>query len=191
MLRLAQYAVTGLALIALAACSPEPKVRDTGAKPTSGPSWLATPQGVPAALQPPKGNDVLLHHSHAVGKQIYVCTAGADGKFTWKPKPDAKLFDGQGREEGKHFAGPTWHLADGSKVVGEKVQEVAQPDACAWLLLKAKPDQSAGGFKDVTYIQRLNTTGGKAPTDPADEAHQGREVPVAYTADYYFYAAGK
>jgi len=36
----------------------------------------------------------------------------------------------------------------------------------------------------VTHIQRLNTTGGKAPEKCRDE---GRELRVGYTADYIFY----
>jgi hypothetical protein len=37
----------------------------------------------------------------------------------------------------------------------------------------------------VSYIQRVNTTGGLAPVEPGEEP--GEEARVPYTADYYFY----
>jgi hypothetical protein len=42
-----------------------------------------------------------------------------------------------------------------------------------------------GIFADTTYIQRVNTTGGKAPS--ADGAFIGQVARVPYTADYFFY----
>ena len=39
----------------------------------------------------------------------------------------------------------------------------------------------------MTYIQRVNTVGGNAPTDPGDFV--GEVVEVPYTAEYYFYRA--
>jgi len=48
--------------------------------------------------------------------------------------------------------------------VGNKLKEHAVPgDAVPWLLLDAKSHEGKGVLSDVTYIQRLNTTGGKAP----------------------------
>jgi hypothetical protein len=42
----------------------------------------------------------------------------------------------------------------------------------------------------VTYVQRLNTSGGSAPaTGCAVSTDVGGQVLVPYTADYYFYAA--
>jgi len=42
----------------------------------------------------------------------------------------------------------------------------------------------------TTYIQRLNTTGGSAPsTGCALSTDVGSQVLVPYTADYYFYKA--
>jgi hypothetical protein len=36
-----------------------------------------------------------------------------------------------------------------------------------------------------TFIQRVNTVGGKAPADPGD--FEGEVVRVPYAAEYYFY----
>jgi hypothetical protein len=39
-------------------------------------------------------------------------------KWTLKA-PEADLFDANGRAIGRHYAGPTWELMDGSEVVGK------------------------------------------------------------------------
>jgi Protein of unknown function (DUF3455) len=96
----------------------------------------------------------------------------------------------KGERIGRHYGGPTWEANDGSKVVGE-VQERAdapRPGAVPWLLLKARSNQGEGTFKGVTYIQRVDTEGGTAPTDGCDAQHSGAEVRVDYKAAYYFYA---
>jgi hypothetical protein len=41
----------------------------------------------------------------------------------------------------------------------------------------------------VSYIQRLNTIGGAAPSKVCDSAGVGEEMKVAYQADYVFYTA--
>src|SRR5215467_12243757 len=63
--------------------------------------------------------------------------------------------------------------------------------AVNWLLLKAVgaevgPD---GGdtLSDTTFIQRLNTSGGLAPTDCTSSADVGKQAFEPYTADYFFY----
>ena len=65
----------------------------------------------------------------------------------------------------------------------------AGPDI-PWLLLSAKSNEGQGAFKNVTFIQRLGTHGGKPPTADADAAHAGKEVRVEYQATYYFYVPG-
>ena len=54
-----------------------------------------------------------------------------------------------------------------------------------WLLLVAVSNQGPGIFDRVSYIQRLNTEGGNAPSVPGD--FLGQIVKVPYTADYVFY----
>jgi len=69
-------------------------------------------------------------------------------------------------------------------------------DQMAPFLLKAfsgpdyVPPPCTGVFTDVTFVQRLNTTGGLAPTTGCDAAHVDTTMPVAYTADYYFFTGG-
>jgi hypothetical protein len=90
-----------------------------------------------------------------------------------------------------HFAGPTWEFIkgpeNGEKVVATKVSGIT-PDATAiqWLLLKAVDSLSTPDNK-VTFVQRICTKGGLAPTTGADEAHLGQIDSIPYTASYLFY----
>jgi hypothetical protein len=58
-----------------------------------------------------------------------------------------------------------------------------------WLLLKGVSHAAQDGrFSDVTWVQRLSTVGGIAPTDACDATHNpGAVVQVPYSADYFFY----
>src|SRR5262249_3603356 len=125
-------------------------------------------------------------HAYAVGVQIYRWD-GATWNFV---APEATLYADAGHHGviATHFVGPTWESVSGSEVVGARVAS-ATPDSTAipWLLLQAKSTDGPGIFNDVTYIQRVNAVGGKAPTTPGD--YVGQEVRVSYTAEYYFYRA--
>jgi hypothetical protein len=54
-------------------------------------------------------------------------------------------------------------------------------------LLEATLSEGPGIFSRVNFIQRLNTVGGKAPSNPGSSVGEVARVP--YTADYYFYRA--
>src|SRR5439155_21821767 len=54
-----------------------------------------------------------------------------------------------------------------------------------WLLLRAVSTEGSGIFQQVTYIQRVNTTGGVAPVNPGSAT--GTRIGVPYTAEYVFY----
>ena len=160
-----------------------------------GVSNAQTPPQVPENLKAP-ATEVVLLKTLGRGKQIYACKqkAGADGSFEWVlDRPDAILFDDEGGEFGKHYKGPTWDAADSSKVTGQLLESVSSPktNAVPWLLLKAASNMGAGIFGRVTYIQRVDTDGGMAPSTGCDKDHVGAENSVPYQADYYFYGAGK
>ena len=93
---------------------------------------------------------------------------------------------------GSHYVGPTWMATDGSYVVGRRVDGVnMDPTAIDWLLL-AKDTSAPGADGDrlaaTTYVQRVNTTGGRAPAaTECDVAGETAEIP--YAADYYFWKA--
>jgi Protein of unknown function (DUF3455) len=156
---------------------------------------LALTPTVPDNLDVPAGQVVLLK-ALAKGAQIYTCKAKTEtpSKFEWTLKaPEAELFNKKGEKIGKHYAGPTWEANDGSKVVGEIKVRANAPDATAipWLMLKAKSHEGSGRFSKVTYLTRVHTVGGKAPTQGCDASHGGAEVRVDYTADYYFYGPAR
>jgi hypothetical protein len=150
------------------------------------------PPSVPTAIKVPDGHAPFLL-SRAKGTQNYVCQRSSTGGFAWTfVAPAARLFDEDGKRFGTHYAGPTWKANDGSTVVGavEARHEVA--GAIPWLRLRATstttgPDGNL--LTATTYIQRVNTTGGLAPTKGCDAANLGAARNVPYTADYYFYKA--
>jgi hypothetical protein len=96
-----------------------------------------------------------------------------------------------GKPLGKHYTGPTWEAADGSKVVGEVVAKHDAPDASAipWLLLRAKSTSGNGIFSVVTFVQRVQTIGGAPPANGCDSSQSGKESRVPYAAVYRFYKA--
>jgi hypothetical protein len=136
-------------------------------------------------LQVPAGNRLVLHVL-GVGVQIYTWT-GTSWSFV---SPEAVLFadPGDDRIVGFHFAGPTWESFSGSQVVGTVLESATpNPDAIPWLLLEASSHAGRGIFQRVTFIQRLFTVGGNAPTVPGNFPGQVARVP--YTARYFFYRA--
>ncbi|HEY8185158.1 MAG TPA: DUF3455 domain-containing protein [Pyrinomonadaceae bacterium] len=126
------------------------------------------------------------HHAYAQGIQMYRWN-GTAWAFV---EPVATLFsdpDYHGKV-GTHYLGPTWESNSGSKVLATKVTGCTpDPSAIPWLLLQTVSTDGPGPFSSVTYIQRVNTKGGLAPTGPGSLIGTVAEVP--YTAEYYFYRA--
>jgi hypothetical protein len=137
---------------------------------------------VPESLKPAAG-ETLAMIVPAKGVQIYECRAN-EWKFV---APEAELFDGAGKKIGRHYAGPHWEAADGSKIVGAVKARADAPRAGSipWLLLGTKSVGGEGAFSKVTSIQRVATTGGVAPAGACSEA--GSQARVGYSADYYFF----
>jgi hypothetical protein len=134
-------------------------------------------------LRAPAGS-VLAFHASAQGLQVYRW----DGRNWNLDGPSATLFaDAEGNGAvGSHYYGPTWKSTSGSTVVGA-VSDRCTPnlDAIPWLLLGAVSSKGPGVFQGVTHIQRVNTVGGKAPTEPGSLTDEVRGIP--YTAEYFFY----
>jgi Protein of unknown function (DUF3455) len=155
----------------------------------SGPTVV--PPDVPANLRPPAGQVAFLE-TLATGVQIYECAPKADqpSVYEWAFRaPEAALADRSGRSIGKHYAGPTWESADGSSVVGEVKARDPGPNASAipWLLLGAKSTAGTGLFSATKTIQRVQTAGGVAPSEPCSASNAKQVARVPYTATYYFY----
>lgn len=134
----------------------------------------------PSVDAPPDATLVLTAEGN--GAQVYGCS---DGHWILKG-PDAQLLDEHGQVIGKHFAGPTWQLADGSGIQGKMIATQASPDSAAvpWLLLQTTPGSASGRFAGVQYIRRSDTHGGVA----GSEACTSGEKRVPYTAKYSFYS---
>jgi len=200
--------IAGLLLAAAAAMtftafSPQPAYADQA----------ITPPSVPENIEVPAGNTVYLV-GHATGTQNYICLPdGGNFKYTLFT-PQATLFNADSEEIMTHYFGPNpeeggivraaWQDSqDTSTVWGRVMSGDSSTDpayvakgAIAWLLVTIVGDQAgpAGGDRltKTTYIQRVNTSGGVAPsTGCASVGDVGRQAFVPYTTDYYFYRAAK
>jgi Protein of unknown function (DUF3455) len=130
--------------------------------------------------------DKVAFHVYALGVQIYRW----DGTSWVFVAPEARLFaDAEYHGEvGIHYAGPTWESHSGGNVIASRLEGCTpDPTAIPWLLLQTVSNEGPGIFDRVTYIHRVNTSGGLAPTAPGPFI--GAEVEVPYTAEYYFYRA--
>jgi len=138
-----------------------------------------------SSIQVEAGNKVSFH-TYAIGVQIYRWNGSA-----WVfDAPAANLYADAGfnGKVGFHYGGPRWESNSGSVVQAARVQGTGctpEASAIAWLLLKTVSAEGPGIFNNVTFIQRVNTTGGLTPTEPGTTVGEEKRVP--YTAEYYFY----
>jgi hypothetical protein len=135
-------------------------------------------------LAAPVGSTLVLH-AFGVGVQIYHWSGTSWGA----PTPSGTLYADAGDRGAvaTHFGGPTWQSNSGGKVVGTVANRCTVDRASIpWLSLTGVSD-GPGVFAKVTFIQRLNTVGGNAPS--TDGTVVGQEARVPYTADYFFYQA--
>jgi hypothetical protein len=137
---------------------------------------------VPTQILVEAGNKVHFH-GFGIGFQIYTWNGAGWGSAV----PEATLFDEDGNIVAIHFAGPSWQSNSGSKVVGALPPTAVTVDtnSIPWLRLQALTAEGPGVFGVTTWIQRVNTDGGKAPSTPG--AFVGQVARMPYTADYFFY----
>ncbi len=128
------------------------------------------------------------------GYQVYDCLPPVEPatKGSWKfREPLADLYDRRnGKRRGIHFVGPNWADADGSRVAGTvaaKHDSLDDPsEDVPWLLVEATQTFGINGlFSNVTFIQRVLTDGGAAPS--SCDANSGATLSVPYTALYIFW----
>ncbi len=151
---------------------------------------MATPMA-PEAITVPAGHKVagMLTGEGMLTYECRASTAGVATPFAWSPPaPDAVLKEKSGTVVGKYYPGPTWEHSDGSKVTGKQLAVSPATTGIALQLVQANPATGNGMFTGVTYIQRLNTMGGK-PDGSCDATNVGAKQVVKYAADYYFYKA--
>jgi hypothetical protein len=94
-----------------------------------------------------------------------------------------------GKTLGRHFAGPSWELADGSAVTGKIAGRApgATAEDIPLLKLEVASQRGAGQLTGTSTIQRINTRGGVAQGS-CDRA--GAFLSVPYSADYVFLRKG-
>ena len=184
--RIATLAGTVSAAALLAACG------SMSSSPSSGMAFSQA--SLPASIQVPAGNKVAWE---TVGKGdiTYECKdkAGMPGQVEWTfAGPNAKLMDRSGKQVGKYYGPPaTWEANDGSKLTATQLAVApSTAGALPYQLVKANPAMGSGALTGVTYIQRVNLTGGVAPANMAcTMANKGQKTTVPYPADYIFYKA--
>ena len=146
-----------------------------------------------ADLKDPEGQKVRFRFQtlpHSV--QIYTCRQTSQG-FAWAgPDPDAILATADRKLTVHHYKGPTWEATDGSMVRSDgslaKHFLPQNKDAVHWLELPAK--EPTRQFGHVTFVHRIDTSGGLPPSDrPCDAQHAGDQERVPYSAAYLFYVA--
>ncbi|MBS1754116.1 MAG: DUF3455 domain-containing protein [Ferruginibacter sp.] len=150
---------------------------------------LTIPVEVELPDNPPSGNARVATY-YAKGVQKYKAQLKAGGGYEWVlVAPHADLFNSNNQKVGFHGAGPVWTITSADSIFAQHFApaRTATPDANSipWLLLMPKTGKTPTGiFADVDYIQRIATTGGKAPVTPPQTATDTKDV--FYTAIYRF-----
>ena len=177
-----------LLVLLVAACFVSVGCSTTDGWPLRAPqsvAWNVDPT-IPTAARAPAGH-ILLGHVIGKGVQIYTCQADTSGGHAWVHSgAEADLIDEDGNVIGRHYAGPTWEFNHGGKVTAQRLVAVPQTKAPPWLLLGATDNSGSGTLGRTRYIQRVHTAGGLPPAI-CNASDTGKEIRVAYTADYYFY----
>ena len=148
------------------------------------------PSGIAASLRAPADEDPAFV-LRGEGSHAFECRplASDPNRFGWAfATPDVTLYDA-GRPIARHVAENTWEAIGDRSIVNGVLR--ARQDAGAsnlpWVLFRTQSTADTGLFAGVTSVQRVNTTGGVAPSDGCDASNAGKETRVAVAADYYFY----
>ncbi len=167
-----------------------------------------TPPAVPSNLEVQDGSQPFLI-GHAVGTQNYSCLPSGKGYAWTLYGPQATLFNDAAEQLMTHFLSPnpieggvprpTWQdsrdtsSAWGAAVATSTDPNYVAPGAIPWLLLRVVGTQSgplpnSDRLVGTTFIQRVNTAGGVAPSTGCSKAGDvGKKALVAYSTDYVFY----
>jgi Protein of unknown function (DUF3455) len=150
----------------------------------ASPALSQTPVATPPASFDVAGRATLLT-AHGVGAQIYECKPSPTGGNVWTFREPVASLIAEGLTIGRHYAGPTWDLAQGGSVRGKQAATVPGAMAADIPLLKLEviEHHGDGPLNAATLVLRLNTKGGVL-SGACDRAGELRPVP--YSADYLF-----
>jgi hypothetical protein len=150
---------------------------------TTSVTAMADDKPLPAAIAAP--GEAIVLTVHGVGLQLYECKPGADGKLAWTFTAPQATLTVDGKVVGKHGAGPSWELLDGSGITAKAVANApgATENDIPWLKLEVNSHKGAGQLDGVTTVQRINTKGGVLK-GACDREKAGEGMP--YAADYVF-----
>jgi len=182
------------AAIWLSSCSKEKKI-DTNSPAyfISQAESLTIPDAVALPANLPGGNTrVATFFANGVQKYKAQEVAGSSPvAYQWVfVAPQADLYDINNNKVGTHSAGPDWQLSAADSMFGQaftppRTSPSTDANGIDWLLLMPKTGKASTGiFANVSYVQRIATKGGKAPSTPPVNATDVIDVP--YTAIYRF-----
>lgn len=173
--------------------------KDNDAADTASPAFqikqsekLAIPASVDLNSLPHGSTRLATYFAAGVQKYKAQAKAGTNPvTYEWVfMAPEASLFDISNKKIGTHGAGPFWELSPGDSVFGQHftpARTAPSPggNSIDWLLLMPKAGKTSTGiFGNVFYIQRIATTGGKAPAQLP--LHANETANSNYTAIYRF-----
>jgi Protein of unknown function (DUF3455) len=157
---------------------------------------LTIPAEVDLPVNAPGGNTrVATYYAEGVQKYKAKLKANSTVEYEWVfVAPKADLFDASNNKIGTHGAGPYWAIPKMQSGMNDSIfaqqfspAKTVTPDSntIPWLQLMPKTGTIPTGiFADVDYIQRIATTGGKAPATAPNSVTD--TVDVFYTAIYRF-----
>lgn len=133
--------------------------------------------------------EAVVDELHAEGAQVYECKPSQSGALTWQFREPIATLLRDGKTVGRHYAGPSWELLDGSVVVAKVAGRApgAKETDIPWLKLEVTDRRGAGALDKVTTVQRVSTKGGQAQGPCPKE---GDFLSVPYAADYVFLRKG-
>lgn len=162
--------------------------------PVASVAFVALTLGAKALAQVPDDiaaaqGEVPMLTVHAEGAQIYECKADTGGKLAWQFREPIAALLIDGKTVGRHYAGPSWELADSSLVKAKIAARAPGATATDIPLLKLEitSQRGAGELIGASTIQRINTKGGVAE-GVCEQA--GSFLAVPYSADYVFFRKG-
>jgi hypothetical protein len=123
----------------------------------------------------------------ARGVQVFRCERRDGDVGWWYRLPEADLVDVKGAVVARHGADFSFEHVDGSRLLGKVLASDAAPrDAdLRWLLLSTR-SFGQGAFTGITYVQRVNTSGGMPPAK-CDPKQLNQLLRVDFTAEFVFY----